>query len=158
MFYLKHTMKPEKQLRREKAKAVSLDIADSVATLGEALIALLLLFILFMGIGSFVLQIFSSFSSEVYTIDAIKSLIDKALVLFIILELYVITVSYLRREPVVREVLIAVFIAVGRKILIYDYDKWGLKGAISLGALVLAISISFYLYEKTSAIGRETQK
>lgn len=128
----------------------SLHTADKIATLGEALIAGLLLFILFMGIGSFIYQIFTSFSQEVYTLDAIKKLIDKALILFIILELYVITVSYLKREPVVREVLIAIFIAVGRKILIYDYEKWGLKGAIALGLLILAISISYYIHQRAA--------
>lgn len=144
--------------RRERAKSYSLNIADLIATVGELIIALLLLFILFMGIGSLGYQILSSFSKEIYTIEAIKSLIDKALVLFIVLELYVITVSYLRREPIVREVLIAVSLAVGRKILIYDYEKWGLQGALSLGILLLAISISTYLHAKTTSIEREMKK
>ncbi|MCX7832169.1 MAG: phosphate-starvation-inducible PsiE family protein [Actinobacteria bacterium] len=151
-------MKEKAISKKEKAKSISLEIADNIATLGEAIIAALLLFILFMGIGSFIIQIFSSFSKEVYTIDAIKSLIDKALVLFIVLELYVITISYLKREPVVKEVLIAVFIAVGRKILIYDYEKWGLQGALSLGLLILAISVSFYFHEKITKMGREENK
>lgn len=144
--------------RRERAKSYSLNIADLIATVGELIIALLLLFILFMGIGSLGYQIMTSFSKEIYTIEAIKSLIDKALVLFIVLELYVITVSYLKREPIVREVLIAVSLAVGRKILIYDYEKWGLPGALSLGVLLLAISISTYLHAKTTLLERETKE
>lgn len=131
-------------------KKQTINAADRIANIGEMLIAALLLFILFMGIASFLIQIFTSFSQEVYTMDAIKKLIDKALILFIVLELYVITISYLKREPVVKEVLIAAFIAVGRKILIYDFEKWGLYGALALGFLLLAISASFYLLQKIS--------
>lgn len=136
----------------------SLKIAEGIAQVGEAVIAALLLFILFMGIGSFILQIFTSFTSEVYTIEAIKKLIDKALILFIVLELYVITVSYLKREPVIKEVFIAAFIAVGRKILIYDYEKWGLSGAVSLAILLAAISLSYYLLNRISFGTSEVNK
>lgn len=135
----------------------NLYIADMVAAAGELIIAGLLLFILFMGIGSFVLQIFSSFSSEIYTIEKIKLLIDKALILFLIIELYTITVAYLKGEPVVKEVFIAAFIAVGRKILIYDFEKWGLLGAISLSLLIFALASSYYLLHRVS-FGNERQE
>jgi len=131
-------------------KRQTIEVADKIASIGEMLIATLLLFILFMGIASFIIQIFTSFSQEVYTLDAIKKLIDKALILFIVLELYVITISYLKREPVIKEVLIAAFIAVGRKILIYDFEKWGLNGALALGLLLLVISASYYLLQRIS--------
>jgi uncharacterized membrane protein (DUF373 family) len=132
--------------RREKG----ISIADTIASLGEGIIAALLLFILFMGIASFVLQIFTSFTYEVYTLDAIKKLIDKALILFIILELYVITISYIKREPVIKEVFIAAFIAIGRKILIYDYEKWGILGAAALSVLLFSVAFSYYLLYRIS--------
>lgn len=128
----------------------NLYIADLIAAAGEIIIAGLLLFILFMGIGSFMLQIFTSFSSEIYSIENIKLLIDKALILFLIIELYTITVAYLKGEPVVREVFIAAFIAVGRKILIYDFEKWGITGAISLSLLIFALAASYFLLHRVS--------
>jgi uncharacterized membrane protein (DUF373 family) len=130
------------------SKDRTLNIAEKISALAEILLAGLLLFILFMGLGSFVVQAFTSFSQEVYTIDAIKNLIDKALILFIILELYMITISYLKREVVIREVFVAAFLAIGRKILLYDYKAWGLKGSLALGFLLLAISFSYFLVEK----------
>ncbi len=125
-------------------------IGDKIAKAAEGVIAMLLLFMLFAGIASLALDIFTSFSPEVYTVENLKKLIDRALVLFIILELYVITISYIRGEPVVKEVFIATFIAVGRKVLTYDYTKWGLSGAIALSILILSISISYFLLYRIS--------
>lgn len=127
----------------------SIEIADLLAFVCTISIAVLLLFILLMGIGSFILQIFTSFSKEIYTLGVLKGLIDRALILFLIIELYRITLAYLKSEPIVYEVFIAAFIAVGRKILIYDYELWGLQGAIALAVLLLALSIGYFLLVKS---------
>lgn len=132
------------------------EFTDKVARTGEIIIAVLLLIILFIGIASFGIQIFSGFSEQFYEISQIRNLIDKALIILLIIELYTITVSYLKDKPVIKEVFIASFIAVGRKILIYEYEKWGLTGAIALAVLLITLSGGYYLLHRAS-FGREKQ-
>lgn len=131
-----------KQSRQEWA----VDITDIVAIVAELAVVTILLFILFSGIWSFVTQIASEIGTRGLDIDQMKSLIDKALVLFLIVELYRIGVAYIRGLPIVKEVFVASFVAVGRKILIYDYARWGLDGAIALSLLMVSLSIGYYLY------------
>lgn len=141
-------------MARRLSKENAVDVTDIVAIVAEVAVVATLLFILFAGIWSFITQIASQLTTKGLGVEEMKSLIDKALVLFLIVELYRLGVAYIRSLPIVKEVFIAAFVAVGRKILIYDYSRWGLDGAISLSILMLAISIGYYLYSIRKTGGR----
>lgn len=129
---------------REKA----ISVVDVIITVAEVIIAILLIAILFYSIWTFMLDMFTAFSREAFSAEAIRLLIDKVLLLFLIIELYKITIAYLTMKSVVNEVFIAAFVALGRKILIYDYDKWGLQGAIALSVLMVTLSAGYFLLAK----------
>lgn len=126
-----------------KEKAIF--IVDLTITVAEVIIAIFLIAILFYSIWYFVFDLFTTFSRHTFSVEAVRLLIDKVLLLFLIIELYKITISYLTMKSVVNEVFIAGFVALGRKILIYDYDKWGLRGAIALSILMLTLSAGYFL-------------
>lgn len=127
--------------RRER----TISIVEIIVNIAEVVIAALLVVLLFYSIWAFVIQMFTTFSRNLLSVEAIRLLIDKVLLLFLIIELYKISIAYLKMESVVNEVFVATFLALGRKILIYDYEKWGLQGAIALSLLMLALSAGYFL-------------
>jgi uncharacterized membrane protein (DUF373 family) len=98
-------------------------------------------------------------------IDAILTVIDKALLLFIIVELYQTVVAYSREESVTRIVIVAGLIAVSRKVISFRPDEFEstealLINAVAFSLLLLVLVVAYYLVVRTerseSASGPET--
>jgi uncharacterized membrane protein (DUF373 family) len=87
-------------------------------------------------------------------IDAILTVIDKALLLFIIVELYQTVVAYSREENVTRIVIVAALIAVSRKIISFrpgDFETLEalLVNAAAFALLLLVLVVAYYVVQKT---------
>ncbi len=77
--------------------------------------------------------------------------IDVALVIFIIVELFRIAIAYLRHEDVIPTVLEAGLVAVARKLVAFDTEATAqvvLMKAGGLSMLLLAVGITWYLLAK----------
>jgi len=91
-------------------------------------------------------------------IDAILTVIDKALLLFIIVELYQTVVAYSREESVTRIVIVAGLIAVSRKIISFrpsDFDSLDalIVNAAAFALLLLVLVVAYYVVQKTDIEG-----
>ena len=87
-------------------------------------------------------------------IDRILTVIDKALLLFIIVELYQTVVAYTRDESVTRIVIVAGLIAISRKII--SFRPGDFAGVVELvanagasAALLLALVVAYYIVQTT---------
>ncbi len=113
---------------------------------GELAIGFLLALLIFLGILAFSRQLaLSVWPNFFLNSTEIHRLLDFALLIFIAIELFRITIAYITAKPVVKEVFIAALVAVGRKVVLYEYPIYGLTGAIALALLILAVSIGYYL-------------
>lgn len=121
-------------------------------TLIEFVILGLLLLLLFFGVINFVLNLLTFLQRHFYlTSKEIHQLLDIVLILFIIIELFRITLAYTREneKEIPQVVLEAVFVAVARKIVLYEYMEYGIWGAVALTVLLLAIVAAYFLIGKT---------
>jgi uncharacterized membrane protein (DUF373 family) len=119
------------------------------------------LFVVLFGIG--VVDLFISIFELVRTgvifdpdagINAILSVIDKALLLFIIVELYQTVVAYSREESVTRIVIVAGLIAVSRKIISFRPSEFEtlealLINSVAFALLLLVLIIAYYVVQST---------
>lgn len=113
---------------------------------GELAIGFLLALLIFLGILAFSRQlVLSVWPSFFLSTTEIHRLLDFALLIFITIELFRITIAYITARPVVKEVFIAALVAVGRKVVLYEYPVYGLTGAAALALLILAVSVGYYL-------------
>jgi uncharacterized membrane protein (DUF373 family) len=93
-------------------------------------------------------------------IDEILTVIDKALLLFIIVELYQTVVAYSREESVTRIVIIAGLIAIARKIISFRPSEFAsteelLINAVSFSLLLAVLIAAYYLVVKTERVDPE---
>jgi uncharacterized membrane protein (DUF373 family) len=87
-------------------------------------------------------------------IDRILNVIDKALLLFIIVELYQTVVAYTREESVTRIVIVAGLIAISRKIISFRPGDFAgvtelLANAGAYAVLLLALVVAYYVVQTT---------
>ena len=80
-------------------------------------------------------------------------IISTILEVFILVELFRIALAYMAHRNVLPTVLEAALVAVARKIVIFEPKGDVLGYAAALAALLLAISIAWYLLAKSHAIG-----
>lgn len=115
--------------------------------MAELIIAVLLIVIIFLGVAYLVLKLVrASYVGLFLDQHEIISLLDITLVLFIIVELFRMTVAYLKGEQVLATVAEAAFVAIGRKIVLYDFKVEGLFGALALGFLLAVLILAHYLF------------
>lgn len=121
-----------------------IDRAVAVSLVAEFVIAVTLLVALLLGVAYFVQALVFAVGGHVLLSPSeIKHLLDVALVLFIAIELFRIAVAYLRHEDVMCIVLEAAFVAVARKIVLFEVSKGGLVQASALALLLLAIAATY---------------
>lgn len=87
-------------------------------------------------------------------IEQIVNIVDRALLLFIIVEIYQTVVAYTRDESVVRIVIVAALIAVSRKIISFDTSAPPQELLISAGAFALllaAVVLALYVVRTTAS-------
>jgi uncharacterized membrane protein (DUF373 family) len=91
-------------------------------------------------------------------IDRILDVIDKALLLFIVVELYQTVVAYTREESVTRIVIVAGLIAISRKIISFRPGDFGtteelLVNAAAYAVLLLSLVVAYYVVQSTEEVG-----
>jgi uncharacterized membrane protein (DUF373 family) len=86
-----------------------------------------------------------------FDLDRYVAVLDIALVIFIIVELFRIAVAYLRHEDVIPTVLEAGLVAIARKLVTFDSHAAGatvLMKAAGLGILMLSVGVTWYMLAK----------
>jgi uncharacterized membrane protein (DUF373 family) len=86
--------------------------------------------------------------------EATVALLDRVFTSFILLELLATAVAALRGRFVVRRVLEAALLAVGRKIVLLDLKEAGLPVATGIALLLAAIAAGWWLLSRAGAISR----
>ena len=129
---------------KELAKAV---------TVIQCIILGLLLTLLVFGIINFLFTLISLLRVHLYlTTEEIYKLLDIILILFINIELFRITLAYAEGKSILEilnVVLEAGFVAIARKMVLFDYPTYGIWGAVALAVLLLAVAIAYFLIGKT---------
>ncbi len=72
-----------------------------------------------------------------------RGLLDLALVIFLVVELFRIALAYVAEHEVLPTVIEAVLVAVARKVVLYEFSVEGLAGALAL-AVLLAVAVVAY--------------
>lgn len=123
----------------------SLDVCLPVLLSAEFAIAVAILTALILGVGYLALGLARSMASTVVLDPGqLNAFLDVSLTLFVAIELFRIAVAYLSREDVLHLVLEAAFVAVARKIVLFDFAKSGLGGAGAYGLLLLAVAATYF--------------
>lgn len=132
---------------KERKLAIKItDFLDIIALYAEVLIAALLVVIILLGIGYFITRIVTSVAANyVLSPELIRNELDIVLVIFIVIELFRIAISYYKKEHVLTTVIEAAFVAVARKLVLFDFAKEGLNGAIALSLLLAGVGIAYFL-------------
>lgn len=132
---------------QKKIKADLSHILEQAITFVEFAIAFLLVILAILGFGYLGVLLFSLFQTHLFLKpQEIHSLLDTALVLFLVIELFRIALAYVAGKHVLGTVIEAAFVAVARKIVLYDYEIYegtnGLLAAISLAGLLIALALT----------------
>jgi uncharacterized membrane protein (DUF373 family) len=118
----------------------------------EGFVAVLLVGLAGWGAVSLVSSIWTLVSGGVaFHLDRYVAVLDVALMIFIIVELFRIAVAYLKHEDVIPTVLEAALVAVARKLVTFDTHLVGaevLMKAAGLALLLLAVAVTWYLLAK----------
>lgn len=124
----------------------------------EGAVVVLLTVLALLGVVDIVLKM-----AEVVRVDGFMSpegitrTIDTVLVVFIVIELIRIALSYMQHHDVVGTVLEAGLVAVVRKLVIFESSGTDyLQKAIALGILILAVGITWYLLRRARLCGAES--
>ncbi|NTU70322.1 MAG: phosphate-starvation-inducible PsiE family protein [Coriobacteriia bacterium] len=78
-------------------------------------------------------------------------IISTVLEIFILVELFRIAIAYMKHENVVPTVLEAALVAVARKFVVFEAGSNYLQTAIGLSALLLAVSVSWWMLSRSNA-------
>ncbi|MFB6118048.1 phosphate-starvation-inducible PsiE family protein [Halosegnis sp.] len=114
----------------------------------------LLVLLFAVGVADFGLKIIGlAASGRITSPRAVVGLIDTALLLFIIVEVFLTVVAYSRDEPVVRIVLVAALIAIARKVITFRTTSYAsveaaLTAAAAYGGLLAVLAVGFYLISR----------
>jgi uncharacterized membrane protein (DUF373 family) len=118
----------------------------------EGFVAVLLVGLAGWGAVSLVASIWTLVSGGVaFHLANYVAVLDVALMIFIIVELFRIAVAYLKHEDVIPTVLEAALVAVARKLVTFDTHLAGgevLMKAAGLALLLLAVAVTWYLLAK----------
>ncbi|HEX9094189.1 MAG TPA: phosphate-starvation-inducible PsiE family protein [Coriobacteriia bacterium] len=129
-----------------------IDVMDVAVVWIEGLVAALLVVLAGWGVVSLVAAIVDLLrGGPAFDFDRYISVLDVALVIFIIVELFRIAVAYLRHADVIPTVLEAGLVAVARKLVTFDTHAAATDVLMKAGALtllLLAVGVTWYLLAK----------
>jgi len=117
----------------------------------EGAVTVLLVILAGLGVVDVVLKMLEVTRADGFmTPEGITRTIDTVLVVFIVIELIRIAVSYMQHKNVIGTVLEAGLVAVVRKLVIFESSEGMLEKAIALGVLILAVGITWYLLQRST--------
>lgn len=126
----------------------SIRILSLLIEVAELAIAIAMVIIIFLGLG-YLLKVFISGLKSGLSLNSaqIHHHLDVVLTLFIVIELVRITFAYLTEQKIWAIVAETAFIALGRKIILFEYKTYGMSGALSLAILTIVVVIAYYLVQ-----------
>ena len=80
-----------------------------------------------------------------------NAIIGTVLEIFILIELFRIAVVYMRHENVIPTVLEAALVAIARQFVVFEGGSSYLQTAVGLAALLIAVSVSWWLLSRSNA-------
>ena len=126
-----------------------LGLLNRVVLYIEGAVTVLLVVLAALGVVDIVLKMLEVTRADGFmTPEGITRTIDTVLVVFIVIELIRIAVSYMRHENVIGTVLEAGLVAVVRKLVIFESGEGMLEKAIALAILILAVGVTWYLLQR----------
>jgi len=132
---------------------------DRVVVVVEGVVAAILVVMAVWGAIGLGLATFGAISAREPLNVVFVELVDVALLVFILVELFRIAIAYMRHENVIPTVMEAALVAIARKFVIFDTHAAPMDmmlKAFALAALLLAVSISWFLMAKRMpALARE---
>ncbi|EMA64160.1 phosphate-starvation-inducible PsiE family protein [Halorubrum lipolyticum] len=139
------------------------DAADPAARAMEWLVlgaAYFLLILFLIGVFDLFISLYRLLVAGDFTDPvAVVGLLDSVLLLLVIVEVHRTLVAYARGQPVLRIVVSAAIIAASRRVISYRLDDYAtaedaLLAAVAIGALVLALTVAYFLLDRVSVPGR----
>ncbi|KDS90606.1 hypothetical protein FK85_12260 [Halorubrum saccharovorum] len=139
------------------------DAADPAARAMEWLVlgaAYFLLILFLIGVFDLFISLYQLIVAGDFTDPvAVVGLLDSVLLLLVIVEVHRTLVAYARGQPVLRIVVSAAIIAAARRVISYRLEDYAtgeeaLLAAVAIGALVLALTVAYFLLDRVSVPGR----
>jgi uncharacterized membrane protein (DUF373 family) len=139
------------------------DAADPAARAMEWLVlgaAYFLLILFLIGVFDLFVSLYLLIAAGDFTDPTeVVGLLDSVLLLLIIVEVHRTLVAHARGQPVLRIVVSAAIIAASRRAISYRLDDYAtgeeaLLAAVAIGALVLALTVAYFLLDRVNVPGR----
>lgn len=129
---------------------------DRLVVYIEGAVVVLLTVLAVLGVVDVVLKMLEVTQADGFmSPEGITRTIDTVLVVFIVIELIRIALSYMNHQDVVGTVLEAGLVAVVRKLVIFEGGDNILPKALALSALILAVGITWYLLRRVGLCGTD---
>lgn len=126
-----------------------MNLLNRVVLYIEGAVTVLLVVLAALGVVDIVLKMLEVTRADGFmTPEGITRTIDTVLVVFIVIELIRIAVSYMQHKNVIGTVLEAGLVAVVRKLVIFESGEGMLEKAIALAILILAVGVTWYLLQR----------
>lgn len=130
-------------------KLISIATLNKVVVCIEAAVTGLLVILAALGVVDVVLKMLEVTRSDGFmTPEGITRTIDTVLVVFVVIELIRIAISYMQHKNVIGTVLEAGLVAVVRKLVIFESTEHVLEKASALALLILAVGVTWYLLRR----------
>ncbi|MDI6821916.1 MAG: phosphate-starvation-inducible PsiE family protein [Actinomycetota bacterium] len=134
---------------QEKFYNKVIEKTKTIVRIMELLVACLLILMILLGLSYLVVKLTEYFGTHFYlTSFEIHSMLDVVLAIFIVIELFRITIAYADEREVLPTVLEAVFVVVARKVVLYEFKTEKLVGAIALALLLIPVVLAYFLLWK----------
>ena len=122
---------------------------EDVVVLSEIMIAVILAILVLLGVVYLFSSLWNALGEGVLINGKrLIELLDIALIVFISIELFRITLAYITGQHVLPTVVEAAFVAIGRKIVLYEYKVEGIYGALALAALLIGVTAAHFFTHK----------
>jgi uncharacterized membrane protein (DUF373 family) len=125
------------------------ELLDRVVIYIEAAVTVLLVILAALGVVDIVIKMVEVTRADGFmTPEGITRTIDTVLVVFIVIELIRIAVSYMQHQNVIGTVLEAGLVAIVRKLVIFESGDDMLPRAAALAVLIVAVGVTWYLLNR----------
>ncbi|MDI6692952.1 MAG: phosphate-starvation-inducible PsiE family protein [Anaerosomatales bacterium] len=128
-------------------------LLDSAVHFIEFVVAGLLVVIAALGAVDLIVELVGAVSEKGYlTPQTVLRVLDSVLVVFVVIELFSIALAYLEKRNIIATVMEAGLVAVVRKLVVFETGSdasYVLLKSVSLGILILAIGLTWFLLRKS---------
>ncbi|MDI6844104.1 MAG: phosphate-starvation-inducible PsiE family protein [Anaerosomatales bacterium] len=128
-------------------------LLDRAVHFVEFVVAGLLVVIAALGAVDLIVELVAAVSEKGYlTPQSVLRVLDSVLVVFVVIELFSIALAYLEKRNIIATVMEAGLVAVVRKLVVFETGSdasYVLLKSISLGILILAIGVTWFLLRRS---------